>query len=720
LNEAIKREDKTEERKKLVRQKRNLLSRLAKVDFDDECRARIGMVLYKTLLDENIIREPRRIGRKITVQLADEVLKPLAENFDRAAGQKPLWGPLVVPPRRWTNNRDGGYHFDLNGRHRLLKIAGRDFCEKNVPAVFSAVNALQGVAFRINRKILDTAAHLLSTVPSRETDELFGISPAASGEKRLWLRVSVNRITAEASRLEAYPRIYYTGFLDFRGRYYCKGTYLNPQGSDLCRGLVEFADAKPIRDDKAERWLRNHGASCYGSEFSRGTHNERERWVRDNEARIVALARDPVSPENRAFLKGADKPWEFLAWSHEWSGFREQGFGYESRLPVAVDGSCNGIQHFAALMRSRELAEQVNLSKTVRPGDIYKAVAEGTERMFRERRNAMTWYASLTLDEVVRKYKDYTGLLSSPLIDGRRKEQDEPVMAARGADDEAEEPAEDPDEEDVEEFDDEPGATGVDEEAIGELKNMEAVLKERWDGLSANKRMECLRECRRQLAECMLMTPPPDSVPAIAFTRKLLKSIVMTFPYSATHNGNAKGMEERLCAEHKPHLDYLGQVIGKRYCESFLPEHILSHAIVRNTRAVIRNIAGDAIRIMNYLKSMAPDDPKKPEISWISPTGLKVRQRYAQPENGDKIALEYSDMKIYLQKPGKSKKANCRKHKQGISPNFVHSCDAAHMMKTVNAAKAAGIDSFLMIHDSYATHAADMEALRGILREWTF
>jgi DNA-directed RNA polymerase len=216
------------------------------------------------------------------------------------------------------------------------------------------------------------------------------------------------------------------------------------------------------------------------------------------------------------------------------------------------------------------------------------------------------------------------------------------------------------------------------------------------------------------------MTPPPDSVPAIAFTRKLVKSIVMTFPYSATHNGNAKAMEEQLYEEHKPYLDYLEQVIRDHcdhYFKSLFPEHILSHAIVRNTRAVIRSIAEDAISIMNYLKSLVPDDPEKLEISWISPTGLKVRQRYTLPEKGDKIALEYSGMKIYLQKLGKSKKADCHKHKQGISPNFVHSCDAAHMMKTVNTAKAAGIDSFLMIHDSYATHAADMEALRGILRE---
>jgi DNA-directed RNA polymerase len=506
LNEAIRREAKKDERRKLVRQKRNLLSRLAKVDFNDECRARIGLVLYRALLDANLIREHQSDGEKITMQLADEVLTQLAEDFDSVAGQKPRWGPLVAPPRRWTNNRDGGYHFDLRGKHELLKVADRDFCEEKAPEVFSAVNTLQSVAFRINRKILDTAKQLLSTIPTRETDELFGISPAVSEEKRLWLRVSVNRITADANRLAAYPKIYYAGFLDFRGRYYCKTTYLNPQGSDLCRGLIEFADAKPIRDDKAERWLRNHGASCYGSELARGTHDEREQWVRDNEARIVALAHDPLSPENRTFLEGADKPWVFLAWSHEWSGFREKGFGYESRLPVAVDGSCNGIQHFAALMRSRTLAEQVNLSKTIRPGDIYKAVADGTERMFRERHNAMTWYASLTLDEVVEKYKDYTRRLSrrTSIIVGGQEDQGEPIMAAREADDEAEiaeEFGEDSDEEDVEEFEDGPGKTGVYEESVGELENMEAVLKEKWDDLSRNKRMECLQECRRQLAE---------------------------------------------------------------------------------------------------------------------------------------------------------------------------------------------------------------------------
>ncbi len=39
------------------------------------------------------------------------------------------------------------------------------------------------------------------------------------------------------------------------------------------------------------------------------------------------------------------------------------------------------------------------------------------------------------------------------------------------------------------------------------------------------------------------------------------------------------------------------------------------------------------------------------------------------------------------------------------------------MILTVNRARAAGITSFAMIHDSYGTHAADMPALSHILRE---
>ena len=62
-------------------------------------------------------------------------------------------------------------------------------------------------------------------------------------------------------------------------------------------------------------------------------------------------------------------------------------------------------------------------------------------------------------------------------------------------------------------------------------------------------------------------------------------------------------------------------------------------------------------------------------------------------------------------------KLDRRRQSQGIAPNFVHSCDAAHMMLTVVRAKQTGIANFAMIHDSFGTTAGDVEDLYHVVRE---
>lgn len=46
------------------------------------------------------------------------------------------------------------------------------------------------------------------------------------------------------------------------------------------------------------------------------------------------------------------------------------------RLPVHQDGSCNGLQHYAALGGDLEGAKQVNLEPSDRPQDVYSGVAQ--------------------------------------------------------------------------------------------------------------------------------------------------------------------------------------------------------------------------------------------------------------------------------------------------------------------------------------------------------
>jgi len=47
---------------------------------------------------------------------------------------------------------------------------------------------------------------------------------------------------------------------------------------------------------------------------------------------------------------------------------------YCSRAHIHVDGSCNGMQHYAALGRDDRGARQVNLADAERPGDVYTTI----------------------------------------------------------------------------------------------------------------------------------------------------------------------------------------------------------------------------------------------------------------------------------------------------------------------------------------------------------
>lgn len=47
---------------------------------------------------------------------------------------------------------------------------------------------------------------------------------------------------------------------------------------------------------------------------------------------------------------------------------------YVCHLHVHVDGSCNGMQHYAAFGRDESGGRQVNLAQSDRPGDVYTAI----------------------------------------------------------------------------------------------------------------------------------------------------------------------------------------------------------------------------------------------------------------------------------------------------------------------------------------------------------
>lgn len=74
-----------------------------------------------------------------------------------------------------------------------------------------------------------------------------------------------------------------------------------------------------------------------------------------------------------------------------------------SHLPVHQDGSCNGLQHYAALGRDEYGGRQVNVLPSERPEDVYAEVAKLVEKMVeRDAANGVA-IAQQLLDKVSRK-----------------------------------------------------------------------------------------------------------------------------------------------------------------------------------------------------------------------------------------------------------------------------------------------------------------------------
>jgi DNA-directed RNA polymerase len=103
-------------------------------------------------------------------------------------------------------------------------------------------------------------------------------------------------------------------------------------------------------------------------------------------------------------------------------------------------------------------------------------------------------------------------------------------------------------------------------------------------------------------------------------------------------------------------------------------------------------------------------------VQWTTPTGFPVQLIYHKWQTkvvrtriGDKIRTSH------LRHAGE--RIDKKKMAVALAPCFIHSLDAAAMIRTVTLARGAGVDSFAMIHDSFATHAADAGHLAGAIRE---
>ncbi|ODN75356.1 hypothetical protein, variant 1 [Cryptococcus amylolentus CBS 6039] len=353
-------------------------------------------------------------GKKLgVIKLNPEVAARLARD-DIGVVIHPKHLPMLVEPRRWTSHNEGGYllhsvpvmrYKESLEQQKWLQAASE---EGHLEPIFHGLDVLSSTSWRINRQVFDVVlaswnqGEAIADIPASEDRVNYDfpepLDPSNQDpqvrtkyvEKMKMVLAQQRKDHAERCKFNYNIEIarsylkdefFLPHNMDFRGRAYPIPPHLSPVGDDLCRGLLTFGTKKPL-GTTGLRWLQIHLANVYG--YDKASFEERAQFAQAHQADIFDSADNPLGG-NRWWLNAED-PWQCLATCFELTSALRSPHpeAFESSLPVHQDGTCNGMQHYAALGGDVQGAKAVNLEAGDRPADIYTGVVDIVNRVIEE------------------------------------------------------------------------------------------------------------------------------------------------------------------------------------------------------------------------------------------------------------------------------------------------------------------------------------------------
>lgn len=532
----------------------------------------------------------------------------------------PVHRPMVVPPRRWTVLGSGPYFLydqpimraiDKRGQMELVKMGKMD-------KLLRGLNATQETPWKLDHRIIDVMNYWytekgggVAKLPYR--DDVPDVVPEDdwSMRKRIYLQTKVKKANAErfslrsdfnlrvdmARHYQDTSALYFPQNFDFRGRIYPIPPHLNHIGSDVCRGMMKFAEKKKL-GDKGWYWLKVNLANKFG--FDKAPNDDRAKWAEDRLDKVRACAADVY---NNHWYMEADDPWQALANILEVNDALESGDPREfySGLPVAQDGSCNGLQHYAALTRDPDLATYVNLRASDVRGDIY---------------------------EVVRQHVEQT--------------------------------VQDPE-------------------------------KRIFNGRDFTPEVEMMKN---------------------HITRKLVKTTVMTSVYGVTPYGAKRQIQDAMKEMIQKGQLHLPEPSEENEFKDW--KKSISTFFGQITYTSMSEVTCSAYLTMLWLRDCARKVAERGHrVTWLTPLNLPCMQHYARIKQNSVKTASHS----ILVEDSFTNQIAVGKQVSGIAPNFVHSLDSTHCLMTAEACRYEKNIEFASVHDSFWTHACDVDTLNQVIRE---
>ncbi|KAJ3976640.1 DNA/RNA polymerase [Lentinula raphanica] len=634
-------------------------------------RAKVGGILVECLMD--VAKVTRSATHKVTNEILTEVQPAFHHTYEHSRGQKlgvirlnpavserlandsvrdtihPRHLPMLVKPKPWLGLKKGGYMFSEVSAMRFKEsVEQQSYLNHaselgNVELVYAGLDVLGSTPWKINRKVFDVVLKVwnsgeqLGKLPPAVFPDPEPVMPEGADIKtrttyiqriKAWTQAKANNHSdrcsvnykIEIARTFLGDTIYFPHNVDFRGRAYPIPPHLNHIGNDLSRGLLVFAESKPL-GERGLRWLQIHLANLYG--YDKANFDERVQFVQDHLDDIFDSATNPL--EGRRWWTHADDPWQCLGTCMELHAAltSENPHEYMSCLPVHQDGTCNGLQHYAALGGDSRGAQQVNLSAGERPSDVYSYVGNMAEEIIKRDIAKGEKYAAMLQGKITRKIVKQT------------------VMTT---------------------------VYGV--TFIGAREQIERQLK-----------------LTKQFAE-------EEVWGASAYLAKVVLGCIGDLFTGAKDIQVWLTLCARLISKAIP-----GDRIEEAFAEYRERKNKKSKAKGRKT------------------KTEAPHDFLRKEqmtsVVWTTPLGLPIVQPYRKPNRKQIVT---SMQTVYISDPNSPSEVNTMKQASAFPANFIHSLDATHMMLTALECRTQGL-TFAAVHDSYWTHASDIDEMSGIIRD---
>ncbi|XP_071944644.1 DNA-directed RNA polymerase, mitochondrial-like [Antedon mediterranea] len=321
--------------------------------------------------------------------------------------------PMLSPPLPWCSHKFGGYLFspcslmrtrDDSPQMQLLK---EKLESAALNPVLDSLNQLSNTPWIVNNPVLDIVLDIFRKggdedlnipPPSSVCPEPPSYSKCMKSEEMIEIqkqRIQYRKKKSEMHALrmnEVYKLSIANAFrdhifwfphnMDFRGRVYPYPPHFNHLGNDVTRSLLLFAVGKPLGEHGLD-WLKIHIVNLTGLK-KRASQMERLEFANSMMPLILDSAHYPL--EGKKWWQTVDNCWQTLAACKELAAAvsSPDHTKHICHLPVHQDGSCNGLQHYAALGRDVIGAKQVNLYPLDLPQDVYNGVAQMVEESRRE------------------------------------------------------------------------------------------------------------------------------------------------------------------------------------------------------------------------------------------------------------------------------------------------------------------------------------------------